>query len=85
MPSFTRKARGPGDRTDDVLSDDEPSRRVTKALEAPISLHFPGNTPLKTVLEPIKERIRESLGKDPVIYVRATNCGFPPRDSRLSW
>ena len=76
--------RAPGDRTDDVLSDDEPSRRVTKALEAPISLHFPGNTPLKTVLEPIKERIRESLGKDPVIYVAELRIAASPRGIRGS-
>ncbi len=68
----------PGDWSADDLAGDEASRRLVKALEAPISLHFPENTPLKTVLEPVMERIRGSLGRDPVIYMARLELGFPP-------
>jgi hypothetical protein len=53
--------------TDDEFTTDEESRRVKKALDEPISLHFPVNTPLKTVLNQVKNAIRPTLGKDVVI------------------
>jgi hypothetical protein len=70
--------KAPDEWSTDELAGDEASRRLVKALEAPISLHFPENTPLKTVLEPIRERIRGSLGRDPVIYVARSELGLAP-------
>jgi hypothetical protein len=64
----------PGDATpaselpDDDLTADEESRRIRKALDTPISLHFPENTPLKVILRPIKDAIRSPFGKETAIY-----------------
>lgn len=56
------------DLDDDDLTTDEESRRLRKALEEPVSLHFPGDTPLGTVLKPIKDKIRNATRDEPIIY-----------------
>ncbi len=56
------------DLDDKDLPTDEESRQLRNALAAPVSLHFSGNTPLGTVLKPIKDAVRNAIGKDPLIY-----------------
>ncbi len=60
-----------GPTTDDIpdedLTSDEQSHWVQKALEEPITLHFPGPTSLKVVLDRIRDAARRALGKDPFI------------------
>jgi hypothetical protein len=53
---------------DEELTEDGESLRIKKALEEPISIHFPDNTPVKKVLEHIKIATKGPLGKNLVIY-----------------
>ncbi len=57
-----------GESTDDELTTDEESGRIRKALEQPVSLHFPEPTALRVVLGPIRDAIRGPSGKAPVFY-----------------
>jgi hypothetical protein len=57
-----------GELLDDERTDDEESRRIREALEQPISIHFPDNTPGKEVLEHIKSAAKGSVGKELLIY-----------------
>jgi len=63
---------------EDDLTADEESQRVRTALEVPVSLHFPENTPLKVVLAPIKKAVRNALGKELVIYTPAYELRLSP-------
>ncbi len=56
------------DGEDDGLGDDDASRRLRQALEEPVTVHFPENTPLSVVLEPVNKTLRRSIGKEPVVY-----------------
>jgi hypothetical protein len=57
-----------GELLDDERTDDEESRRIREALEQPISIHFPDNTPVKEVLERIKSAAKGLVGKELLIY-----------------
>jgi hypothetical protein len=60
---------GPGvDGDEHGLGVDDASRRLTRALDERVTLHFPDNTPLSVVLEPIKNALRRSIGQEPVLY-----------------
>src|SRR5262245_9024554 len=59
---------------------DEESRRISEALDAPISLHFPQDTPLKVVLEPIKKAIRAPSGQDAVVYASILDLRLSTED-----
>ena len=53
---------------DNELTNDAESLRIKKALEAPISIHFPDATPVKKVIQHIEIATKESLGKNLPIY-----------------
>jgi hypothetical protein len=65
-----------GEVLDEVLTTDEESQRVRKALDEPISLHFREDTSLKVVLEHIKDAIRGPLGKPLHVYAGGQDFSF---------
>jgi hypothetical protein len=64
-PGAQTRAR---DRLGDELAHDAESQRVCRALREPIEVHFPKQTPLKLVLDHIKNAIQGPLGKELVVF-----------------
>ena len=70
-----------GEIVDEDLTTDEESRRVMKALDKPISLHFREGTSLQVIVERIKDAIRGQSGEPLRVY--ATVERYPRHRSDL--